>query len=248
MRRRGSRLRKIGSIAMNSFVATETKDLVMPYARTQCFSAGFTTMIYVPQSESRAYKYNITNPNDLTTLVYSGESLAIGSSDLRASAIAINSSRYIIGRGTFYEYLINADFSLSASDGTKSIGGVQTGIMPFSDSVLFVDSVGLVTKRNLATSNDFTTSGVVVDSFQATLYIPYGISVSPDGLYMYLGQYNGLIKKYLLSSPFTLTGATYINEGYLPGVSVMFDFTINYSNNKLITTESGVIKTFSFLL
>lgn len=198
------------------------------------------------------------NP-DLTTATYDSVSVSLNPQDGVPYGLCFSAdgtSMYVTGHANerVYQYTLSAAWDLSTASYTRQLSTSSKEDEPsdirFSPDGLKMFIVGsqsdsvhqyaLSTAWNIGSAS-FTAS---FDVSSEELF-PYALHFSADGLIMYVaGNSQDKVFQYTLSSPWTISGATYSGKSYAPGGTVALSaIFFSPDGKKLFTTgQQGPVR------
>lgn len=145
------------------------------------------------------------------------------------------------------QYTLSVDYDVSsASYASKSVSA-GTGAFPSPQGLFFkpdgtkmyvCDTEGVVEEFSLSTAWDVSTaSGGTTKSFTAQVTIPRAICMSSDGSKLFIAdQIGNEVYQYTMSTPYSITSATYDSKSFDTGFA---NYGISTNNDGTIITVNG---------
>ena len=211
-------------------------------------SANGLVAFIIGTSSDSIHQYDMTTANDLSTAVYSGNSLNINAQDTNSRGVTISNDGmtiFIIGTGSLsihqYNLSIANDLSTAVYSGNSfNVSGEDSAPASVSVSsnglVLIVsgDTSNAIYQYDMSSPNDITTTSYSGNSINVTSQDsnPLGISLSGDGMTFFMsGNSSNSLYQYDMTASNDLSTAVYSGNSFNvssyestpTGVSVSFD-------------------------
>lgn len=184
-------------------------------------------LLFALGSNSNAvYEYSLSTTFDLTTASYTGNSEGISASFPNGLEWSSDGTRFYIadGGGSIESYTVSSPFAISTASVANSLtttgeDGTPVGAVWNQDGTsLYVvgNSNGSIYRYSLTTGFDLSTATYSGDSFDVSTQngSPGGMSWSASGDSFVLSGSDDVIYKYILTTPFDITTASYTGDSF----------------------------------